>query len=134
MFDPESLETWSVLVVDDEPDNLELISECLAFLGVKVMTATDGMNGLEILKGFAPHLILLDLSMPRMNGWEMRKRIKTDQRLNHVYIVALTAHAMVNDRERALDVGFDGYITKPISVQTFADQLRTIMKQAGART
>src|SRR5260221_8596869 len=124
MFDLSKVSTWSVLVVDDEPDNVEVVAEALGFFGASVKTAKDGEVGLEIMRGFLPNIILLDLSMPKMNGWEMRTRIKEDAKNQHIIIIALSAHAMLGDRDRALAAGFDGYMTKPINVATFADDIQ----------
>jgi two-component system cell cycle response regulator DivK len=112
------------LVVDDEPDNLEVVAETLEFHGVTVKTASNGIDALDVLKGFHPNLILLDLSMPKMNGWETRTNIKADAQTSHIPIVALTAHAMAGDSDRALAAGFDGYMIKPINILTLINDVR----------
>lgn len=127
MLDWDNLSTWSVLVVDNEPDNVAVVSFALQFYGMTVKTAENGIEGLEVLKDFMPDLILLDLSMPEMDGWEMRTRVKADPRHQHVPVVALTAHAMIGDRERALKAGFDGYLSKPVNVPTLLDDLRATL-------
>jgi CheY-like chemotaxis protein len=124
MVNWQDTQTWRVLLVEDEPDNREVISETLTYFGVLVRTAEIGIDGLRVLEEFIPDVILLDLSMPKMDGWEMRNRVKSDPRFADLPIIALTAHAMAGDKERALDVGFDGYITKPISVTTLVQNIR----------
>jgi len=116
--------TWSVLVVDDEPDNLELVVEVLQFFGVSVKSAKDGVAALQELETFTPTLILLDLSMPKMSGWELRARIKSNPKLSPIPVIALTAHAMVGDSARVQAAGFDGYMTKPINIPTLVDDIR----------
>jgi CheY-like chemotaxis protein len=135
MFDWQDPSTWAVLVVDDEPDNLEVVAETLEFYGASVKTAKDGIDGLAVLQEFKPDLILLDLSMPKMNGWETRTRIKADSRTALIPVVALTAHAMPGDLERALAAGFNGYLIKPITVVSLINDIRaTIVSQPTADT
>jgi CheY-like chemotaxis protein len=135
MFDWQDPSTWAVLVVDDEPDNLEVVAETLEFYGAFVKTAKDGIDGLAVLQEFKPNLILLDLSMPKMNGWETRTRIKADSRTALIPVVALTAHAMPGDLERALAAGFNGYLIKPITVVSLINDIRaTIVSQPTADT
>ncbi len=132
MLDWNNLTAWNVLLIDDEPDNLEVIAETLHFHGISVKTAHNGLEGLDLLKSFLPTLILLDLSMPKMDGWEMRQRIKSDPRTQHIPVVALTAHAMSGDKERALQAGFDGYMTKPISIPNFVNDLKASFRSEPA--
>lgn len=129
MIDWANLSTMSVLVVEDEPDNLEIIELALKFWGITVRTAANGVEGLKALDDFMPDLILLDLSMAKMDGWEMRARVRQDSRTRHIPIVALTAHAMSGDKERTLEVGFDGYLSKPISIPTFIQDLRAALEK-----
>ncbi|MBL8130508.1 MAG: response regulator, partial [Anaerolineae bacterium] len=125
MINWNDVSTWTVLVVDDEPDNLEVVAETLEFHKATVKTAVDGVQALELLQDFVPNIILLDLSMPRMDGWKTRLQIKSDPRFEQTAIIALSAHAMDGDIERALKAGFDGYITKPVDIANLADSVRT---------
>lgn len=125
MINWNDISTWVVLVVDDEPDNLEVVAETLEFHHAAVKTAADGVQALDLLKHFQPNIILLDLSMPRMDGWKTRLQIKSDPRFEQTTIIALSAHAMDGDIERALKAGFDGYITKPVDIANLADSIRT---------
>lgn len=124
MSDATDRPDWRILLVEDEPDNLEVIAETLEYLGFTVKTAQNGLEGMEVLKSYAPTLILLDLSMPKMDGWQMHRLLRDDPRMRGVPIVALTAHAMAGDKQRALEAGFDGYLTKPISIGTFLKELK----------
>jgi two-component system, cell cycle response regulator DivK len=122
--------SWKVLLVDDEPDNLEVVAETLEFHGVTVRVANNGVQGLEVLNDFFPDLILTDLSMPLMDGWELRAHIKANPTIQSIPVIAVSAHAMNGDRERALEAGFDGYLTKPIRVPTLLDDLRAAVRRA----
>src|SRR5258708_2785979 len=127
MLDWLTITNWSILLVDDEIDNLEVIAETLEFMGLTVRTASNGIDALELPKSFNPTLILVDLSMPTVTGWVLRTRIKGLPQRGSIPIVALTAHAMAGDKERVLEVGFDGYMTKPISVPTILEDLRAAL-------
>lgn len=124
MIDWQDVSTWQVMIVDDEPDNLEVVAETLEFQGIQVKTAPNGKVALEILEGFTANLILTDLSMPVMNGWVLRSNIKNNSKLTNIPVLALSAHAIAGDQERALEAGFDGYLTKPINIHTLVDDIR----------
>lgn len=109
---------WRVLVIDDEPDNLHLASEVLTFCGAIVEQASAGRQALDIVDEFGPSLILLDLAMPDIDGWEIHRRLRARPEFNQVPIIALTALAMPQDAEKVKQAGFDGYITKPFFVKT----------------
>ena len=127
MIDWQDVSTWQVMIVDDEPDNLEVVAETLEFRGAQVKTALNGKEALKILEGFAANLILTDLSMPVMDGWVMRSHVKGSPNLKHIPILALSAHAISGDQERALEAGFDGYLTKPVNIQTLLDDIRSAL-------
>ena len=128
MTDENPITIQSILLIDDEPDNVEVVVDALEFMGISVKAASNGQEGLALLDEFTPDLILLDLSMPVMDGWETRKRLQSNEKTQHIPVVALTAHAMAGDKERALSAGFDGYVSKPINVLTFVDDVRNSMK------
>ena len=115
--------SWSVLVVDDEPDNLELVAIFLEFKGAHVKTASNGQAALDALKTFKPDLIVLDLSMPQMSGWDVHAALQADPETKDIWTIALTAHAMVTDRMKVQAAGFNGYLTKPINLPTLLDDL-----------
>lgn len=113
-----------ILVVEDNPDNRILIIDILESLNYEVKVAIDGEEGVELAQSMVPDLILMDLSLPKMDGWTAAGQIKETPTLRHIPIIALTAHAMVGDRERALEAGCDDYITKPIDLRTLAMKLQ----------
>lgn len=132
MIDWQDISTWQVLVIDDEPDNLEVVAETLEFQGIDVKTAPNGKAALEILEEFNANLILTDLSMPVMNGWVLRTNVKSNPKLADVPVLALSAHAIAGDQERALEAGFDGYLTKPVNIHTLVDDIRTAYIKSAA--
>lgn len=110
-----------VLVVEDNRDNMTLIIDVLSTLDYEVLQATDGEKGVEAARNERPDLILMDLSLPRMDGWTATRLIRQEQPA--LPIIALTAHAMMGDRERALEAGCNDYIAKPIDLQELARKL-----------
>src|SRR5687768_10495238 len=105
------------LVVDHEADNIEVAAEPLELHGMTVRTAENGQLAVDALQDeWLPDLILLDLSMPVMDGWATLRKLKSDERTQSITVLALSAHAIIGDAERAVNAGFDGYMTKPISV------------------
>jgi len=114
---------WIVLIVDDEPDNREIAETVLSFSGVKSYTAVDGSDGLKRLETISPTFVLLDLSMPIIDGWEMFKHMRENPKTQHIPVIALTAHAMAGDRDRVFQAGFDGYIAKPFRIGSFMNEL-----------
>ncbi len=133
MLNWDAVSTWTILVVEDERDNADVISGMLNFYGASVQKAENGKVGLDLLQTFTPTLILMDLSMPIMDGWEMLRQLRTHPTWREIPVVALSAHAMDGDKERALDAGFDGYVTKPIHVRTLIADLRRAVDEAAQR-
>jgi CheY-like chemotaxis protein len=109
---------------------MSLFVQVLTYHGCQVLTARDGREAITMAQREVPDLILMDLSLPALNGWEATRAIKGIPELAHVPVIALTAHAMVGDRKRALDAGCDGYISKPIEVLSFFDQVRVYLPGA----
>lgn len=112
--------TALVLVIEDNPINAELVVTLLEALGYRTLTAADGLEGLEAARRQAPDLILCDVQMPVLDGCALARIAKADAQLRAIPLLALTASAMVGDRDRILAAGFDNYIAKPIDPQTFA--------------
>ncbi|MBN1964648.1 MAG: response regulator [Anaerolineae bacterium] len=112
-----------ILIVEDNPDNRTLINDILVALEYTVIEAIDGEEGISMARREQPDLILMDLSLPTMDGWTATRQIKSNPALSHIPIIALTAHAMVGDREKALDAGCDDYIAKPIDLRELQDLL-----------
>lgn len=125
------IKDWTVLIVDDEVDNLGVAQKVLSYGGASVHIARNGVEGLQVLENIMPTFILLDLSMPEMDGWEMLKRARSQASLASVPIIALTAHAMAGDKERVLEAGFDGYIAKPFRINSFMEEILACLSQFG---
>jgi two-component system cell cycle response regulator DivK len=121
--------TRRVLVVEDERDNMDLFVQILRFHGCEVLKACDGREAINLTQQEIPDLILMDLSLPALDGWEATRAIKDIPEVSHIPVVALTAHAMVGDKERALEAGCDGYISKPIEVTSFYDEVCAYLKE-----
>lgn len=124
---------WKVLLIDDDVDNLGVLQQYFDFLGAEVKTAREAAEGLKILEDFTPTFVLLDLSMPQMDGWEMLKIIRSNDSLRSLPMIALTAHAMEGDREKVLEAGFDAYISKPIILPTLLSDISAILAASAAR-
>lgn len=118
----------SVLIVDDNPDNVDLARIVLAAEGWEVRTAEDAAQALEVLKGFRPDLILMDVQLPGMDGLELTRRLRAEPAFQDIRIVALTAYATPADEENARAAGCDGYISKPIDTRTFGDRVREYLE------
>lgn len=102
-----------ILVVEDDTDNRRIVAKVLSVDGYEVVEATDGLEALERARTERPHLILMDLALPNMDGWEATRRLKGDPETRHIPVVALTAVAMRGDEEQARAAGCDDYISKP---------------------
>lgn len=121
------LKDWDIVVIDDEPDSLEVARYILDFYGAVVHTATNGTEGVVLVKNVKPRFVISDLSMPGMDGWEFLSQLKATLSTCDIPVVALTAHAMRGDRERAVAAGFHNYLTKPLTATTFMDQLLVLL-------
>ncbi len=108
-----------ILIVEDEPKNLKLFRDLLQHSGYTTIEATDGEQGVELAKARKPDLILMDIMMPKMDGLEATRILKTDTTTKNIPILALTSYAMKGDKERILEAGCDGYLAKPIDIQEF---------------
>lgn len=128
MFEPV-LKNLRILLVDDEPDNLAVMEELLLLMGATVMTAPNGKEGLQVAKDNTPDVIVSDLSMPEMSGWELLFRLRKAEATKDIPIIALTAHAMAGDRERVLDAGFANYISKPLDMMSLVTELPEMLKK-----
>jgi len=102
---------------------MTLIVDVLNSLEYEVFQATDGLRGVEMIQNLRPDLVLMDLSLPKKDGWTATREVKAQQDLKQIPIIALTAHAMKGDKERALEAVCDDYITKPINLQELASKL-----------
>lgn len=113
-----------VLLVEDNDRNLKLARDVLEYAGFTVLVAVSGEDAVVRATSARPDLVLMDLQLPGIDGHEALSRLRRDERTSDIPVVALTAFAMREDRERALAAGFDGYLYKPIDVRRFPDQVR----------
>lgn len=128
------LSNWNVLVVDDEPDNLGVIELVLNFYDATVRTAATAMDCLAQMEVDQPTLLLVDIQMPVMDGFELMKKVREKEVWRDIPMIAITAHAMAGDQERIINAGFDGYIAKPISAMTLVDELKALIDAKSKRS
>jgi CheY-like chemotaxis protein len=118
----------TILVVDDAPLNLKLTDILLRKEGYRVVTATDAEQALAILNSLHPDLILVDIQLPGMDGLELSRRLKRNNKTRDIVLVALTACAMKGDDQRAFEAGCDGYITKPVDTVALGSRIREYLE------
>ena len=116
-----------ILVVEDNEMNLDMLSRRLQKRGHEVFVATDGATGVTLAQAHLPHLILMDMSLPVMDGWEATRRIKGSLDTRHIPVIALTAHALPEDREKCFDAGCDDYESKPIKFPVLIAKINGIL-------
>jgi two-component system, cell cycle response regulator DivK len=116
-----------ILIVEDSPDNMKLFRTLLTLKGYEVMGLAGGEGLLDAIENESPDLVLMDIQLPGKDGFALLREIRSSPS-GTVRVVALTAHAMTGDRERALQAGFDGYITKPIDVRSFPDLVQRALE------
>ncbi|MEQ1854378.1 MAG: response regulator, partial [Chthoniobacteraceae bacterium] len=119
-----------ILIIEDKQANLDLMSYLLKAFGHTVRTAMDGEEGFAALRRELPDIVVCDIHLPRLDGYEMARQIKADPALRHIPLVAVTAQAMVGDREKVIGAGFDGYISKPITPEIFVGQVEAFLDPA----
>ncbi len=117
-----------ILVVDDNRDNRELVVKVLKNRGYDTIEAVDGEDALRKAQEERPGLILMDISLPKMDGYEVIRSLKSQEEYRDIPIVALTAHVMKGDKERAMNAGCIGYIPKPIDIRELPEQIRYYLK------
>ncbi len=116
-----------ILLVEDNEMNRDMLSRRLIKKGFEVVMAVDGQKGLDMATSESPDIILLDMSLPVMDGWGVAKHLKGDGATKHIPIIALTAHAMSGDREKTLEAGCDEYETKPIRLAKLLEKMETLL-------
>ena len=122
-----------ILLVEDNEMNRDMLSRRLERKGFQVLLAIDGGAGVEMVASHAPDLVLMDMSLPVLDGWEATRRLKADPATRHVPVIALTAHAMSSDRSKALEAGCDDYDTKPIDLPRLLAKIDALLAgRAGA--
>jgi two-component system, cell cycle response regulator DivK len=119
--------TYVILVVEDNERNLKLLRDVLEYAGYDVRVARTGEDGVTLAVKEPPDLVLMDLQLPGIDGMEALRQLRASPRTADIPVVAVTAQAMKQDRERVLEAGFDGYVEKPISVRAFPEQVRRFL-------
>ncbi len=122
-----------ILLVEDNEMNRDMLSRRLQRRGYDVVMALDGQQGVEMAGAEMPDLILMDMSLPVMDGWEATRRLKADPQTSSIPVIALTAHAMSGDREKALEAGCDDYDTKPIELTRLLPKIEAMLEQRAAQ-
>ena len=120
-----------ILLVEDNEMNRDMLSRRLARKKYEVLVAVDGGEGVEMAGSESPDLILMDMSLPVIDGWEATRRIKASPETEAIPVIALTAHAMSGDREKAMEAGCDDYDTKPIELPRLLDKIETLLNENG---
>ena len=121
-----------ILYVEDNEDNIYVVKNRFARAGFTVLVATDGEQGVAMAATERPDLILMDLRLPGLDGWEATKQIKAQPGTRHIPIIALTAHAMTGDREKALAAGCDDFDTKPVEMPRLLEKVRALLPKKEA--
>ena len=130
---PERTPGKLILIVDDFQDNREMYTQYLGFVGYRVAEAVDGQDALVKSAALLPDLVVMDLSLPGLDGWEATRRLKKDPRTKNVPVVAVTGHAFAGADEKAMDAGCDGYITKPCLPADLVGEIRRVLAGGGKR-
>jgi CheY-like chemotaxis protein len=120
-----------ILLVEDNEMNLDMLSRRLARQGYEVVAAQDGASGIAKATSERPHLILMDMSLPVVDGWEATRRLKADPATSRIPIIALTAHARAEDKEKAVGAGCDDYDTKPIDLTRLLEKIKKLLPAGG---
>ena len=120
----------TILYVEDNDDNVFMLRPRLERQGFRVLVATDGESGLRLVREERPDLILMDLGLPGLDGWEATRRLKGDGVTRGIPVIALSAHAMAGDREAALAAGCDDYDAKPVNLKRLLDKIRALLPAA----
>ncbi len=118
-----------ILVIEDNEQNRILMRQILTYHGYDVLEATDGLTGLEMARAHMPALILLDIQMPVMNGFMVIRELRNNPELRKIKVIAVTSFAMKGDREKALQAGFDEYVTKPIDTRKFPELVKQVLSR-----
>ena len=122
----------TILLVEDNEDNRTIYSTILEHVGYTVVEAADGEEGIRQARERLPDLILMDVSIPKINGWDATRALKGDDATKHIPIIALTAHALEQDRQRAREAGCDGYLAKPIPPREVIEEVRRFLDRSAA--
>lgn len=121
-----------ILYVEDNEDNIFMLKNRLTRAGFTVVIAKDGAQGVDMAASERPDLILMDLGLPMLDGWEATRRIKAAPDTKHIPVIALTAHAMAGDREKAIAAGCDDFDTKPIELPRLLAKIKSLSERSGS--
>ena len=132
MSAPRLMPMHKILLVEDNEMNRDMLSRRLERKGYRVVIAVDGQSGVEMAGAELPDLVLMDMSLPVLDGWEATRRLKADPATAHLPVIALTAHAMSGDREKAIAAGCDDYDTKPIELPRLLGKIEALRAAAAA--
>jgi CheY-like chemotaxis protein len=121
-----------ILYVEDNEDNIFMLKNRLTRAGHTVVVATDGAQGIAMASSERPDVILMDLSLPVLDGWQATREIKAAADTKHIPVIALTANAMAGDREKALAAGCDDYDTKPVELPRLLEKIKRVAERAGS--
>jgi two-component system cell cycle response regulator DivK len=124
----------TIMVVEDNEFSRDALSRRLERRGYRVVLAVDGQQAIELGRAAHPDVILMDLGLPRVDGWEATRQLKADPATRHIPIIVLSAHAMTNDRDKALQAGGDEFDTKPIRFQPLLDKIEALLARAAMAT
>jgi CheY-like chemotaxis protein len=116
-----------IVYVEDNEDNVYVLENRLKRAGFEVLVATDGLRGIALTAAEQPSLVIMDLGLPVLDGWEATRRLKTDPATRHIPVIALSAHAMAGDREKALAAGCDDFDTKPVELRRLLEKIRALL-------
>ena len=120
-----------ILLVEDNEMNRDMLSRRLMRRGYEVIIAIDGEGGLALAREQSPDIILMDMSLPVLDGWEASRQLKADADTKHIPVIALTAHAMSSDRDKALAAGCDDYDTKPVELERLLEKIEALLAPSG---
>jgi two-component system cell cycle response regulator DivK len=118
---------YNILIVEDDEMNLDMMIQRLELRGYRVLGAINGLDGIDLAREELPDLILMDVNLPEINGLEATRRLKAEPATRHIPVVALTAHAMAGDRDKALQAGCDDYETKPVNFQRLLSKIEALL-------
>ena len=119
----------TILLVEDNEMNRDMLTRRLQRKGYRVISAHDGGQGHELAHAQSPDLILMDISLPVMNGWDLTRRLKSEEATKHIPIIALTAHALATDRAKAFEIGCDEYDTKPVDFARLQGKIESLLAE-----
>lgn len=123
--------TQKILVVEDNPDNRQLVRFILEREGYEILEAPDGLEGINMVRKHMPDLVLLDLAIPELDGWDVAAELKADPKTSHIPLVAMSAFTLPKDKRKAMELGCVGYIEKPLETLSFAKEVGQYLPLAG---